>query len=109
MKKILKWILIVFAAFIVLSCILSGGKSGGSASRSVTDAVVNPQMNAITDKVARDAVDKYNMAKETGSAIDICVQAGLVEAAWLQAKNQTEYKNWHAIKQSDCKKAGMPM
>jgi serine protease inhibitor len=43
------------------------------------DSLVNQQMNNIENKVASDAVEQYNIAKRNGgTAIDICVQAGMV-------------------------------
>ena len=67
----------------------------------------NP-FNFIENKVADDAVDQYNIAKRQGDKIQVCVQAGLVSAAYLQAKDEPNYKKWKAIEKQDCKVAGMP-
>lgn len=64
--------------------------------------------NALEESVAKDSVDQYEIAKRSGKAIDICVHAGLVSAAYLQAKNEPEYKKWKAIETADCERAGMP-
>lgn len=48
------------------------------------------------------------MVKDSGSKIDLCVQAMQVSAAYLQAKNSVGYKKWKQIEKNDCKNAGMP-
>lgn len=62
----------------------------------------------VESKVATDAVDEYNIAKRHGDAMDVCVHASLVVAAYLQAKDETEYSHWKSIEASDCAAAGMP-
>lgn len=42
-------------------------------------------LRQLYDQVAEDAVKQYWIAKRNGSAIDACVQAGLVTASFLQA------------------------
>lgn len=58
-------------------------------------------------KVADDAVKEYKMVKRNGTRMDICVHAGLVAAAYLQAKNEDEYRRWKATEKSDCAVAGL--
>lgn len=64
-------------------------------------------MQGIHNKVAEDAVKQYDMAARNGSAIDVCVQAGLVSAAYLQAQDESAYKTWKGIEQRDCDAAGI--
>lgn len=64
-------------------------------------------MRDIETKVARDAVERYEIAKRQGDPMMVCVQAGMVSAAWLQAKNEREYSKWKDIEKADCKKAGL--
>lgn len=64
-------------------------------------------MQGIHNKVAEDAVTQYNIAARNGSAIDVCVQAGLVSAAYLQAQDESAYKTWKGIEQRDCDAAGI--
>lgn len=64
-------------------------------------------MRDIENKVARDSVEQYEIAKRQGDPMMVCVQAGMVSAAWLQAKNEAEYKKWKDIEKDDCKKAGL--
>ncbi|MBI1275405.1 hypothetical protein GC177_05480 [bacterium] len=42
----------------------------------------------IQNQVAEDAVTQYGIASRNGNKMDKCVQAGLVTAAFLQAKNE---------------------
>ena len=65
------------------------------------------QMQGIQDKVADDAVEQYRMVEKSGSAIDKCVQAGMVSAAYLQAKNDAEYSSWKSIEKLNCANAGV--
>lgn len=64
-------------------------------------------MQDITNKVAADAVAQYGIASRNGSPIDICVQAGMVSAAYLQAKDEANYQRWKQTEKSDCSKAGI--
>lgn len=63
----------------------------------------------IFDDVARDQVAQYQISKRKGDAIQICVQAGMVVAAYLQAKDESEYRRWVDVRTSDCKRAGVPL
>jgi len=65
-------------------------------------------MAKIHDKVAADAVEQYNITVRSGSAMDRCVHAGIVAAAYLQAKNEAYYKRWKDTEDADCKAAGVP-
>jgi len=62
----------------------------------------------IEQHVADDAVKQYEMAKRNGTPIDICVHAGLVSAAYLQAKDEENYRRWKQIETGDCDSAGVP-
>ncbi len=62
----------------------------------------------VENKVATDAVDQYNIAARNGSAMDRCVQAGIVAAAYLQAKDEAKYSQWKETEKADCEAAGVP-
>ncbi|WP_426687518.1 hypothetical protein [Rhodanobacter ginsengiterrae] len=65
-------------------------------------------MAKIEDQVAVDAVNQYNIAKRQGDAMQICVQAGFVSAAYLQAKDEANYQSAKRTEAQDCEKAGVP-
>jgi len=65
-------------------------------------------MQEIEDQVAADSVNQYRIAKNNGTPMDACVQAGLVAAAFLQAKDEPNYKKWKSVEHEDCIAAGMP-
>ncbi len=65
-------------------------------------------LEEVQNEVAQDAVEQYNIAKREGDKIQVCVQAGLVSAAYLQAKDEANYQKWKAIQKADCRAAGMP-
>lgn len=65
-------------------------------------------MAKIEMQVAEDAVKQYDIAKTSGSAMDRCVQAGFVAAAYLQAKDDANYKVWKQTESDECGAAGVP-
>ena len=65
-------------------------------------------MQKIENQVAADAVKQYEIAKKNGSAMDAYVHAGLVAAAYLQAKDEENYKKWKEIEKQEAARAGMP-
>jgi hypothetical protein len=66
------------------------------------------EMGGIERKVAEDAVTQYGIAKRGGAPMDVCAQAGMVAAAFLQAKDEANYRVWKATEATDCAAAGMP-
>ena len=64
-------------------------------------------MKDITNKVATDAVEQFRIAERQGNKMQICVQAGLVAAAYLQAKAEGPYQTWKATEERLCRAAGV--
>jgi len=65
-------------------------------------------MHKIEVQVADDMVSQYIIAGKSGNPIDVCVHAGMVAAAYLQAKDDMNYTKWKKIESRDCDAAGMP-
>jgi hypothetical protein len=65
-------------------------------------------MGRIQQQVAEDAVKQYQIAKRSGNAIDAYVHAGLVCAAYLQAKDEPNYQKWKKIEAEEQRLAEMP-
>ncbi len=65
-------------------------------------------MQRIENQVASDSVKQYEIAKRDGSPMDACVHAGMVAAAYLQAKDEPNYQQWKATERADCAAAGLP-
>lgn len=59
--------------------------------------------------VAADVLKQYEISKKNGNTIETCVHAGIVAAAYLQAKDEANHKVWLQTQAADCKKAGVPM
>ena len=102
-------------AWMVLSFVLIGGFGGdgapgssGSTSQRGGDELSFAQVMTDTITAPRDAVDQYEISRSGGDKIQICVQAGLVAAAYLQAKNQLKYVEWKEKERADCAAAGLP-
>ena len=91
--------IVVFIVFVFFVLYVFGGSTEKQASST---------MNDIYKKVSADAVAQYKIAERQGDKIQICVQAGLVSAAYLQEQNESSYRNWKEIEKIDCRNAGMP-
>ncbi len=62
----------------------------------------------VSNQVANEFEKQYLMAKRNGaSAVDICVQAGLVSAGYLQSQDESNYSKWKLIEKQDCLAAGV--
>jgi hypothetical protein len=75
---------------------------GGGLERQATTS-----MQGIENKVAADAVEQYWIAFRQGDKMQICVQAGLVSAAFLQAKDESNYRVWKDTEKRRCAAAGV--
>lgn len=92
-------------AQVLASLALAGGliwflAGGGLEMQAARD------MQKIENQVAADAVRQYEIAQREGNPMQMCVQAGLVSAAYLQAKDETNYQKWKRIEGEDCGRAG---
>jgi hypothetical protein len=76
---------------------------GGGVQKEATES-----MRSIEQQVATDSEAQYNITKQSGTAIDRCVHAGMTAAAYLQANDQSSYANWKEVERRDCDAAGMP-
>lgn len=70
---------------------------------------VNPinTLDNIYISTALDAEKQYQITVSGGDKMDIYVHAGLVAAAWLQAKDEGNYKKWKAIENKHKKDVGL--
>jgi hypothetical protein len=75
---------------------------GGLEKKAASD------MQKIENQVAQDAVEQYEITKRGGDAMDIYIHASLVSAAFLQAKDEVNYKKWKEIEKQEAKNAGVP-
>ncbi|CAB3851622.1 hypothetical protein LMG26842_02871 [Achromobacter dolens] len=66
------------------------------------DKLAAKNLQKVYDKVATDSVEQYQIAKRNGANGDACLKASIVVAAYLQAKDEPNYKQWKAIEQSEC-------
>lgn len=96
MKKTLKIIVGVIVLGIALSFVFGGAEQ-----------IANNELQKIENQVVADAVKQYKIAKENGSAMDAYVQAGIVAAAFLQAKDEENYKKWKKVEKEEAKKVGL--
>ena len=78
--------------------------AGGGLDKQAAD-----NLQKIENQVATDAVNQYQIAKRQGDLMQVCVQAGFVSAAYLQAKDEANYQQWKKTQSEDCKRAGVPL
>ena len=55
------------------------------------------QLKEISNDLAKDQIDAFNIAKNNGDWMQATAQASIVATFYLQAKNEVEYKKWSAI------------
>jgi hypothetical protein len=77
----------------------------GHAEDLETQADAN--LDQINRKVARDSMEQYEITRRSGTAMDRYVQACLVAAAFLQAKDEINYRKWKSIERVDGIAAGI--
>ncbi len=68
---------------------------------------ISDMLPSIENYVAQDAIKQYEIAKRQGDKVQIYVSAGLVSAAFLQAKDEENYIKWKAIEKEAGKAAGI--
>lgn len=95
-------LLIVFAA------IAHNLQNHGSAlAPSDGPSKVQQELDKISTQVAQDAEKQYEIARRSGTATDAYVNAGLVAAAYLQAKDEANFQKWKRIEATEAKRAGI--
>ena len=65
-------------------------------------------LGGLESSVADDLTEEYEIAKRSGDAMQMCVHAGIVAAAYLQAQDDANYRYWQNVESSDCAAAGLP-
>lgn len=98
--------LVITGVIVVIFLIYSTTKNNNSSQNPFENVAIEPMQN-IYDKVAKDAEEKYGIAKLNGNAIDAYVQAGMVAAAYLQAKDEVNYQKWKDIEAEEARLAGV--
>lgn len=88
-------------------------KKSGSLFQIVISSVVTVGLiwyffgGGLNQSVASDFKKQYEISRKSGSSIDVCVHAGLVAAAYLQARDDSNYQLWKSKERSDCLIAGL--
>lgn len=67
----------------------------------------NKQLQNIKENVVIDFEEQYNIAKDWWNLMDICLNAWIVKAWYLQVKDEYNYNKWIDIEKEDCKNAGI--
>ena len=80
---------------------------GGGAQQQVEKQAADGLVK-IHNQVAQDAVAQFDIAKRSGDGMQSCVHAGMVSAAFLQAKDEASYRKWQTIEKQECTAAGIP-
>ena len=83
-RKIVKEILFCLLALAILAGVMAASEK------------------AVTSEVVRDSIKEYNAALETGDMASVCIHAGLVKEACIQAHDEACAKEWAEIEKADC-------
>lgn len=67
----------------------------------------NDYLDQVRLDVAADAEASFELAKQHGSAIDRCVAAQQVAAAYQAAQSTPQYAKWKNIEGVECQAAGL--
>lgn len=73
-------------------------------NKSFADAqkdAINSAHKAMIDSSLR----QYEIVKRQGSAMDACMQASMIQGAYLGAEDEANYSKWRVIAERDCKAA----
>ncbi|MBE9526391.1 MAG: zinc ribbon domain-containing protein [Proteobacteria bacterium] len=57
----------------------------------------------VYEQVASDAVEQYNIVKQSGEHAKICLHARIVTAAYLQTNDKAKIQHWKAIEEDECR------
>jgi hypothetical protein len=103
-------VLLVVEAFALVTFVSAAFfvEQGPSITHYVSSNETAAGLADIEQSVATDAVKQYEIAKRQGDTMQICVQAGLVSAAFLQARDEPNYREWKETEHHDCIVAGVP-
>jgi hypothetical protein len=86
-----------------LSCLVLTVALGGCSSPSPEASLKN-----LKDATALDLAEQFHIASKNGAKpMELCVQAGVVKAAYLQAKDEKQYQVWTALEDISCEEAGI--
>lgn len=95
----------IIGAGVVIYLIYGNRLFGGAPSMAQPAQSI---MDNISQQVAADQIQQYEMVKRnSGTKIEICGQASIIAAAYLNAKDEPNYRKWKDIERADCKAAGM--
>lgn len=60
----------------------------------------------VSGQIIKESINRYEIVKNSGNAMDTCIQAGIVKNTMLATQNETGSKKWISIEKKDCEKAG---
>ena len=88
-----------------------GSAPSNTASTSTEEkgstSILLAGQTTVANALAEDQIKKYNIVKESGTAMEAAVQAGIIAEMYLQAEDKEHYKKWKAIEKKEQKRAGM--
>ena len=102
--------IISIAVLVILGWYFFGGGQEKMVQNEMEkiDKQVPAQMQQIENQVAADAVRQYEIAERAGDKMQMYTQASLCTAAFLQAKDESNYRKWLDLEHKLGKQLGMP-
>lgn len=95
------------AVFFQVNVLDSGNKPASQPAVVAIPKTTDQRLRENAYRVADKYLRQYEMAKAQGDKVQICVQAGLVSAAFLSAEDQEQYNKWKAIESLKCEESGI--
>lgn len=62
----------------------------------------------VENEMVKQALAEYQIAWRSGDRVQSCVHAGIVAAAYLQAKDEANYNQWLSTEKKECRAARVP-
>ncbi len=104
MDKINSWKLLLIALVIWGSFMVCKNNSNYEADKN---RYLRTTEVSIHEKVCNDFVQQYEIAARQGDKMQMYVQAGMCSAAFLQAKDEQNYKKWKEIETNLARQVGI--
>ena len=82
-------------------------KNVSKESSQKRSRLLNLVEDGVAGMVADNEIKKFEIANRNGDKMTACLSAGVVKAAFLEAKNEAEFKKWRDIEKKTCRAVGV--
>lgn len=72
------------------------------SSDGIFDLIGNNILNKYYSDLVQNEIKKYNMAKQQGDTVNMCVSAGIIAQGYYELKENANYNKWNSIEKQTC-------